>query len=276
MPHAIQNLFRPLYQATHWPHGPTYQHQQRQWMLDRVLNALPAQGMRTVVEVGCGDGWVCGELAKRFETVVGFDINPQRIGDQPTTANVLLTAASAAAPPIADGVVDLLVSVTVLEHLPDRLDALRRMNRMLKPNGKMVHLVPVSWWKLLQWGGFVPNLARKQARGITRALAGQRTPRQKKYYPGRETNNPLRPARRRWYQKLVPRVHGEYDSNLQEFLSWTPRAWAQQFHAAGLKVIQTVPLGMSSPYGFGAAWFTHQTAKVGLGSIVAYILEQAK
>lgn len=274
MPNALQRLFLPLYRVAHWPDGVRYQHEQRRWMLDHVFTQVPLGRVSTVVEVGCGDGWVCRQLSPRFRTVVGFDINPLRI-DGCATPNVLLVAGNAGQPPIGDGTADLILSLSVLEHLPDRVGALKQMRGLLKPGGVMIHLVPVAAWKVLQWIGFGPDWLRKQARGLTRAMAGQRKPRSTKYYQNRETNNPARTSRRRWHQKIMPRVHGEYDSNWQEFTQWTDRVWTGQFTAAGLRVVRRVPLGLSSPYGFGCFGLTKPLSRVGLASIVAYVLEPA-
>ncbi len=250
MPIAAQKLFMPLYRASHWPDGSAYQHGQRRWMLQRVLGCVPVQGVRTVLEVGCGDGWVCNEMGKRFGQVVGFDINPHRIG-KAALPNVHLVAGSADHPPIADGSVDLILSLAVLEHLPDRVGTLQQLTKLLSPEGVMVHIVPMSMMKILQWVGHGPDLLRKQVRGATRFLAGQRKGHKGKYYGGMETNNPQRKSRRRWHQKVLPRVHGEYDSNLQEIIENSDGKWRSLFGQAGLGVTRVVPLGVFSPYFFG-------------------------
>ena len=275
MAHLIQKPFLPLYRLAHWPPGVAYLHQQRQWMLDQVLANATVSGVRTALEIGCGDGWLCGQLAKHFQCrVVGFDYNPNRIGSS-KDKRALLVAGDASRPPIADHSIDLILSLAVLEHLSDREAVLRHTARLLTPRGQMIHIVPMFMWKVLQWAGFVPDVARKQVRGLTRAAAGQRTKRVSKYHQGHETNNPKRASRRRWHQKCLPRVHGEYDSNLQELLEWTDSRWRVQFDAAGLRVIKAIPLGMSSPYSFGGFAITKNISSLNLASMAAYVLENA-
>jgi SAM-dependent methyltransferase len=246
------NPFYPFYRLTHWPDAKAYQHEQRQWMLKRVLRhaAVSRLPVRRVVEIGCGDGWVCHQLAKHFPHVVGFDINPNRI-QPPHTAGVLLVAGSAESPPIAAHCADLIVSIAVLEHVSDRVATLAGLKQLLAPGGRMIHMVPTTNWKWLQWLGFVPDALRKEVRGLSRAMAGVRRIKQPKYYQGRECNNPQFISRRRWYRKFVPRVHGAYDSNLDEFRRWTPHSWRRQAEQAGLIVEQVIALGAASPYGFG-------------------------
>ena len=271
---VIQKPFLPLYRLAHWPPPTDYQHAQRQWMLQRVLQKIPSHNIRTILEVGCGDGWVTQQLVHRFKcNVLGFDYNPNRI----KTSNhkqILLVAGDASKPPIANQSVDLIVSLAVLEHLPDRHNVVQQLTKILKPGGKMIHIVPTSTMKILQWAGHVPAAARKQLRGATRFLAGQRHKKKRtKYHDDRETNNPHRRQRRRWHHKWIPRVHGDYDSNLQELLENSNHHWISIFNHAGLRVIHTVPLGAFSPYFFGLSAPAKWAAHLGIASVMGYILE---
>ena len=274
VPNAIQKMFLPLYRATHWPDGVDYQHAQRQWMVGRLLDKVPLDGVRVVVEVGCGDGWICGELARRLDaTVVGFDFNPNRIG-QTRDPRVMLVAGDAAHPVVADGTADLIVTFAVLEHLPNRQDILRELSRMLRPGGRMIHVVPMSTMKVFQWLGHLPELARKQIRGLTRFTAGQRKYKTAKYYPGRDTNNPQRRSRPKWYRHAVPRIHGEYSSNVNELIENSNRHWVRLFEAAGLRILRRVPLGLCSPYFFGLSGHIRVGSLLGLTSVNGYIVER--
>lgn len=48
--------------------------------------------------------------------------------------------------PIADGVADTVVCLSVLEHLCEPLLMLKEANRILKPQGGLVMQVPWQWW----------------------------------------------------------------------------------------------------------------------------------
>ncbi len=276
MTNTIQKLFLPFHRAAHWPDGPTYQHEQRRWMLTRVLSEVPLDGVQTAVELGCGDGWVCGELAHQLGCrVVGFDINLNRIAPAANAITVLLVGGDASAPPIAHGSVDLVFTFAVLEHLPDRLEVLLKLKTLLKPGGKMIHIVPTSTMKILQWVGHGPDLVRKQVRGVTRFLADQRHHRSQKYIQGHETNNPRRASRRRGLRKLIPRVHGEYENNFREFVENSHQHWTELYGRAGLRVVRAVPLGLFSPYFFGFSGPAKWAARVGLASLYGYVVEMA-
>lgn len=269
-----------------------------------MIAKLDTTGIRTVVEVGCGDGWAVRELAHLLPQAtrfVGFDFNPLRIdasgvrqdtrqgvgqsvgqcggpvsgqaGEQDRVdPRILLCAGDAEHAPIAPGSADLILSIATLEHLRDREAVLRRMGGLLSPDGVMLQVVPLATMKVLQWAGFLPEKLRKAARGATRSLAGQRRQKKRKYREGMETNNPHRKQRRRWYQKLYPRVHGEYDSNWQEFRINRRGAWQRLFARSGLRLEAYVPLGLFSPYFFGLSPLAKVAAHLGLASVGGFVL----
>lgn len=273
---ALQRLCLPLHRLAHWPDRHAYQHAMRRWWMGRMLTRLDAESVRTVVEVGCGDGWATRELASmlpRATRFVGFDFNPLRIEPAGNDPRILLCAGDAEHLPIAPGSADLILSIATLEHLRDREAVLRRMGELLSPDGLMVQIVPLAPMKVLQWLGFIPEQLRKAVRGATRSLAGQRREKKRKYREGMETNNPHRRQRRHWYQKLYPRVHGEYDSNWQEFRINRRRQWERLFARSGLRLGRYVPLGLFSPYFFGLSPLAKAAAWVGLASVGGFILQ---
>ncbi len=273
MPNVLQKLFLPLFRLVHWPESKAYMHERKQWYLEQIFASRHLADVDSVLEVGCGDGWVGHRLADRYGQVVGFDINPNRLR-KPQAANLSVLAADAEHLPFPEHSFDLIVSVAVLEHLPDAPRVLNSLTRMLTPGGRMVHVVPHSGWKVMQWLFFWPNIVRKHVRSITRAISGQKKQKTQKYYQGRETNNPTRQTRRVWYRKFYPRIHGEYDSNLDEFLQWLPGRWVKLFDKAGLNVVEQIPLGVTSPYGFGVSqYIRRRLLKRRLPCMTAFVLE---
>lgn len=283
MSNPIQALFLPFYKVMHWPDMAEYQRSQRDWALSLILDESYLKPGMVVLELGCGEGWVAKWMADRGVKVVGFDINPPRM--RPAERDdVLLVAAEVERIPVASESVDLIVSVGVLEHLPDRPTAMAELSRTLKPGAKMVHYVPGSASKVLQLGGYVPWLVRKEVRGVSRALAGRRTQRGdeakrqrggKEYHVGKETNNPRRASRRRkFWHKFTPRVHGEYNSHWQEFMDSRKSFWVKDFEATGWTVTRSEPLGLHSLYGWGWKAMARGSRKLGVASAWGFVLEK--
>jgi SAM-dependent methyltransferase len=284
----LRPIFLPFHKRLARRDAIAYQHAHRLWMIDHALAAagidVDETKQQTLIEIGCGDGWLAGQLSPRFARIVGFDINAARV--RPAQAkNVLIIVGDAESSPIATGSADVIISIAVLEHLREPERELRHMAALLKPGGVMVHIVPTSFWKTLQWLGFIPDKFRKELRNAVRSLAGERGRRSGgrdggsggnsgggKYFEGRETNNPKRQSRRKWWQKLYPRVHGEYDSNWAEFRGWRREAWRRRVRDAGLTLTHEVPLGSASPYFFGFSLPCGRFKWTGLNTVVALVV----
>lgn len=275
MPNIFQKPFVPLCRLAHRPDAKRLDHYMRADVLSRLFDQIDLSGVDTIVEIGCGDGWVAHALAERFPRVIGLDINPERIVP-PHADNVTLAAATAEQPCVRAGSADLILSIALLEHIPDPVETVRSLAPLLSERGRMVHVVPHWGWKVLQFAGFYPNIVRKRTRSLLRALSGQPKVRVAKYYAGRENNNPRRVTRRVWYRKFYPRIHGEYDSHLAEITAWRPASWTRLFESAGLRVIRQVPMGIGSPYLFGLSQYLRPVLNGRLQCATAFELEPAQ
>lgn len=97
--------------------------------LDRCLDGLEP---RTVVEVGAGEGHVTGRLVERFPAadVIGLDLPDESLMEHWRTAGVPMFQGDATRLPFADGAVDLVVCLEVLEHVPGPERALAELARV--------------------------------------------------------------------------------------------------------------------------------------------------
>lgn len=82
--------------------------------VEATLALVPAS-VETVLDVGCGDGAVSGDLASRGLDVVGVDLSTaalKHFGGAPVVAEI-------AALPFLGSAFDLVMALEILEHLPD-------------------------------------------------------------------------------------------------------------------------------------------------------------
>jgi SAM-dependent methyltransferase len=121
-----------------------------------VREALAARPGERILDVGCGPGFYVSELVDEVGpsgSIVGIDSSPdmltlarRRCEGHP---NVEFREGDAASPPVEQGTFDAVVSVQVLEYVPDATGALAAMGRTLKPGGRIVvwdtDFATVSW-----------------------------------------------------------------------------------------------------------------------------------
>lgn len=98
-----------------------------------------------VLEIGCGGGLICAELARRGATAMGIDPSREalevaraRTCQEGLGAQCTFVPSSAEALPFADGSFSVLVCLDVLEHVQDLRATIREISRVLAPGGLFV------------------------------------------------------------------------------------------------------------------------------------------
>jgi len=112
--------------------------------VDAVLDAANLVTRARVLDVCCGPGMLAAAAAARGANVSAIDFSAQAIAIARESINgVDFQEADAAALPFDDASFDAVVCGFGLIHLPDPAQALREMNRVLKPGGG----IAVSTWQ---------------------------------------------------------------------------------------------------------------------------------
>ena len=119
-------------------------------------------GGRLVLDAGCGDGTLARAAAREGAgRVSGCDLDPRMVGKARATASrdnmaVDLAVARLQALPFPDNTFDVVTCITVLAFVPDAIQAVREMARVLRPRGCLV-IGDLGKWSL--WA------ARRRVRG---------------------------------------------------------------------------------------------------------------
>jgi ubiquinone/menaquinone biosynthesis C-methylase UbiE len=92
-----------------------------------------------ILDLGCGTGMLLGPLGERAGLVVGVDMSAEmlRMAEKRATG-ALLVLADADRLPFSDGSFDTIVSVTLLQNMPNPRKTLREIARVLRSNGKAI------------------------------------------------------------------------------------------------------------------------------------------
>ena len=118
------------------------------WQLDTDWLRLPAGGV--AIDVGSGPGNVTSMLAREAGPdglALGVDISEAMLARAvaaEASANVGFLRADAQRLPFLDEIADVVVSMAVLQLIPDPNAALENMVRVLRPGGRLSIMVPTS------------------------------------------------------------------------------------------------------------------------------------
>jgi demethylmenaquinone methyltransferase/2-methoxy-6-polyprenyl-1,4-benzoquinol methylase len=117
----------------------------------RAVRSLALAPRSTVVDLACGTGDLCRELAKGGLRPVGVDLSFGMLAAARTDAP--LVQGDALRLPFPDGAVDGLTCGFALRNLVDLAGSLTEMGRVLRPGGRLALLeVAEPERKVLRWG----------------------------------------------------------------------------------------------------------------------------
>jgi ubiquinone/menaquinone biosynthesis C-methylase UbiE len=121
-----------------------------------LFELLDSVAGKTLLDVGCGDGALASELARRGAIVTGLDLDPAMIAAarrraQAEGTQLRLIAGRAERLPFGDAAFDCVLAVTVLCFVRDAERATAEMARVLKPGGQLV-IGELGRWSL--WAAY--------------------------------------------------------------------------------------------------------------------------
>ncbi|WP_052891095.1 class I SAM-dependent methyltransferase [Thermogemmatispora carboxidivorans] len=123
----------------------------------------PVLGQEEILVVGCGQGQLCEELARRGAIIVGLDDSPSVLEQAERHARqsglghlIAYLRGQAEALPFATGSFSMVVCLQALEQVKDLRAAIAEMARVLAPGGLLVFEALNDSWPvrlLLGWPG---------------------------------------------------------------------------------------------------------------------------
>jgi len=114
---------------------------------DAILSLLEKRDNRIVLDFACGNGVLFPTLAKRFEAVVGIDLHTTaaaRLKNEYKLKNVFPVNANGLTLPFRNNEFSTIITASTLEHFKLLDETVRELARVLKPDGRLLVLVPTE------------------------------------------------------------------------------------------------------------------------------------
>lgn len=108
---------------------------------DRLLRDFTVSGLRglqTIVDIGCGEGFLTSEFERWVGLIVGVDLSLTRCKKAKAKLKGDIIRADGRALPLADASVDGVICHQVIEHVREDRSVVAEIWRILKENGKMI------------------------------------------------------------------------------------------------------------------------------------------
>jgi len=222
-----------------------------------VSHFRPFGAIRSLLEIGCGNGFTASLLSTKAKSAVAFDLpakDPKshsigiavtrRLLERLGIHNVDIVGGSAEELPFADRSFDMIYSGYMLQYVRKKDRALQEMQRVLEPDGVVITIVP-NFIERVVTPVIKYEYVIKRACARLLALALRKAGASGAPSTG-GTPQGLGRALSDW---LLLRPDGSYKSFMQELVRHTPYAWKGLFERNGFAVIdifstELLPLGV--------------------------------
>jgi 2-polyprenyl-3-methyl-5-hydroxy-6-metoxy-1,4-benzoquinol methylase len=196
--------------------------------LKQVLPSIPHKSH--ILELGAGAGWQAQELQKRGHSVQAIDLETSNYQEYSVFPVIPYDGVNI---PFERETFDVIFSSNVLEHV-QHLDKLEKeIQRVLKPQGIAIHVLPSGSWRL--WTSIShPAWVIRRVSEILRQYHTNPSSSIKKQIS----------SNARWYHVIWPNRHGEKGNHITEVYYFSRHAWRHHFERHGWKLTLVKPLGL--------------------------------
>ncbi len=104
------------------------------WIAEELVRTFGSRPVR-VLDLGCGAGFLANDLARRGHHVIGIDTTLENLEVARARGNASYLRADARRLPVADGSVDVVCMMDLLEHVEDPAAVIAEAARVLAPGG---------------------------------------------------------------------------------------------------------------------------------------------
>lgn len=189
-------------------------------------------GQPRVLEIGGGTGLQAALIAATGADVHSIDVAPAPAGARIHFPVQLYDGRSI---PFSDCSFDLIFSSNVLEHIADLDRAVAEMERVLKPGGMAIHILPTPAWRWWTSVAHYPVLAARVWQALRRLLQRNSLRAQDGVPPG-AAPAPSASPRPLLMRLLLAGPHGEYPNAIAELWYFSRRRWLAVFRDSGLEL----------------------------------------
>jgi SAM-dependent methyltransferase len=211
---------------------------------------LPASAR--VLELGGGNGYQASLLAARGRDVVSLDVAV----DETARRHFDVQPYDGVHIPYPDNDFDAIFSSHVLEHVQQLPALLAETQRVLRPGGVAVHVMPTTAWRFWTSLAHYPYVALF-ALGKARPFHGSDA------LPSTGDKMRSRGLGYMILKALSSGPHGEYPNALVELCTFSPGRWRGVLQRAGFSIEVSRPVGLFyTGYGLCRGWSTAKRRQV--------------
>jgi SAM-dependent methyltransferase len=207
----------------------------REYEVGQVVSLMPQGSF--VLEIGAGAGWQAKHMVENGFVVEAIDLKQSNYSEQRIWPVMDYDGVHI---PFADNSFDFVFSSNVLEHIAHIEDFQIEIQRVLKPDGTAIHILPTATWRF--WTNISFYMVRaKQILSLVRK--GKRN--SSKGSHGRVAKTYTPTSRLTFAQKVIkavlPAGHGAIGNCMSELYSFSRFRWISLFKSSGWSITMCKP-----------------------------------
>ena len=198
-----------------------------------IRDVLPLFPQRArVLEFGSGTGEQARFLAEQGFDVVALDLATSNYASERTYP---VEDYDGHHIPLEDNSVDVIFSSNVLEHVENFEEICAEFQRVLRPNGFAVHVLPTTTWRF--WSFITGALdSIKAAAELPLCVIRSRQTGDRKSQIVRQLRHAV--------SGFVPRPHGTSHNGFVELWAFSRKGWRRKFNRCGFEITNERPIGI--------------------------------
>jgi SAM-dependent methyltransferase len=212
-------------------------HTVRDFEIDEVIASFPKKRRNgeplRVLDLGAGTGRQSARLSSLGYHVIAVDLKSSAYAKN---RDYPIIEYDGKALPLASGCIDVVFSSNVLEHVFNLSELLSETKRVLADNGRAIHILPTSSWRIWTTICHYPWLVLRAVKVFPKR--GESASETKSRAP--------KPASLRWVASgnLWSERHGERGTILTEAWYFSAPWWRRTFSKSGFTLQEDKPIGL--------------------------------
>lgn len=207
----------------------------RLYELEKVLSIVSEERKKKngliILEIGAGTGWQAKKMTELGYIVEAIDIEESNYSNKRIFP---IKNYNGKHLPFVDNFFDIVFSSSVLEHISHLEEFQGEMQRVLKPDGIAIHIVPGSVWRIWTSIAHYPFLVKEILMFIYRIILSK-----DKRVP---IESSLGTSKVDLLKKVIfPNRHGEKGNSFSELYYFSKSYWVVMFKKTGWRVKKILP-----------------------------------
>lgn len=188
---------------------------------------------KDVLEIGSGTGLQLRAISQVAKSAVGLELSG---GVYIRDKSLNVREYDGLHIPFSASSFDVVFSSNVMEHISEQLQINKEIRRVLRPGGKVIHVMPTRAWRIITSLLHYPLLVKKAfRRGAGRVSQPQVM----------HSRRPNISMLEKIKNTLIPAKHGEIGNWLAEYRYFGVSQWQKHFARMGWKIEAVEPIGLA-------------------------------